>query len=48
MRFVTKTVTHVDGITKVKAKGLVKNGVFSGEYKFKGMTYGVTFNLKTE
>ena len=36
---------HVDGKTKVIAKGVIINGEFVGEYKFQGMTYGVTIKL---
>lgn len=41
----TKIITHVDGKTKVKAKGIIINGEFVGEYKFQGMTYGVTIKI---
>lgn len=42
----TIVVTHVDGKTKVKAKGCVVNNEFVGEYRFQGMTYGVTIKIK--
>ncbi|WP_407430602.1 hypothetical protein [Arcticibacter sp.] len=38
----TRKVKHVDGVTDVIAKGRVINGEFVGEYKFQGMTYGIT------
>jgi hypothetical protein len=34
-------VTHVDGVTKVKAKGQIINGEFIGEYRLDKMTWGV-------
>lgn len=40
-----RTVTHVDGKTQVIAKGVIINGEFIGEYKFQGMTYGVTIKI---
>jgi len=40
---ITKTIKHIDGVTKIKAKGIIKDGYFTGEYKFEGMTYG--FNI---
>jgi hypothetical protein len=43
---INKTIKHVDGKTDVIAIGIVKNNEFIGEYKYKGMTYGVTFELK--
>ena len=46
MGFVYINLFHVDGINKVKAKGLISNCVFKGEYKYKGMTYGVEFETE--
>jgi len=40
-----KKVKHVDGVTVVIAKGYVKDGIFYGEYKYKGMFYGVTVSV---
>lgn len=45
MKFETRTVTHVDGKTTVTAKGKIINGEFIGEYKFGGLTYGVTIKI---
>jgi len=44
---ITVTVLHVDGKTKVKAKGILipnKNEV-NLEYRFEGMTYGRTLTI---
>lgn len=46
MAFETRKVLHVDGKTTVTAKGLVIEYEFVGEYKYQGMTYGVTIKLK--
>jgi hypothetical protein len=32
-KIITCIVLHIDGITKVKAKGILKDGVFDGNYK---------------
>jgi hypothetical protein len=40
--FIKKKIKHVeDGKTDVIAKGRYIDGMFVGEYKYKGMTYGV-------
>lgn len=44
---IKKLVKHVDGKTEVLATGHIINGEFVGEYKFKGMTYGITLPVKT-
>ena len=42
MKRKTILIPHVeDHSVKVYAKGKVSNGYFKGEYKHKGMTYGV-------
>lgn len=46
MSFITIKVYHTDGKTLVNARGLVKNCVFKGEYKYQGMTYGVEFEME--
>lgn len=46
--FVTIKILHVDGKTKIEAKGKVtSNGLFTTEYKHKGMCYGATIPLKS-
>ena len=45
MAFQTRKVKHVDGITDVIARGLIINGEFRGEYKYQGMTYGITIKI---
>lgn len=45
--FETRKVLHVDGKTHVEAKGRVVGNEFIGEYKFQGMTYGVTISVET-
>ena len=43
---VKRKVLHVDGRTIVTAKGLIKDNIFTGEYKFDGMTYGITVPIE--
>lgn len=43
--FVTMKITHIDGVTKIEAKGEVSNGLFTCEYSHQGMTYGSTIPL---
>ncbi len=44
--FIEIKVKHVeDWNIEVTARGLVKDGVFDGEYKYNGFTYGVIFPL---
>jgi hypothetical protein len=38
--FVKRKVLHVDGKTTVIARGLIKDGIFKGQYKFEGMWWG--------
>lgn len=47
MKIEYRMVTHVDGMTPVKAKGYIKGNEFVGEYKFKGMTYGVNIPINS-
>ena len=46
MTFVKRKVVHVDGRTIVTAKGLITDNIFNGEYKFEGLTYGVSIPIK--
>lgn len=39
--FVKRKVLHVDGKTTVIARGLIKDGVFTGEYRFNNFDWGV-------
>jgi hypothetical protein len=42
---VTFNILHIDGVTKIQAKGHVHEGEFRTEYKHEGMTYGATVPL---
>ncbi len=43
---IVKEIIHVDGVTRIKCKGIINADLeFVGEYKFEGMTYGVTIQL---
>lgn len=42
---VTFNILHIDGVTKIQAKGEVHEGLFTGEYTYKGMCYGATMPL---
>ena len=39
--FVKRKVLHVDGKTTVTAKGLIKDGVFTGEYRYDNFDWGI-------
>lgn len=43
--YVTFSILHTDGVTKIKAKGEVKEGLFTTEYTHEGMTYGAVIPL---
>lgn len=43
--FVTFKIFHIDGVTKIEAKGKVGDGLFTTEYKHQGMCYGATIPL---
>jgi hypothetical protein len=46
--FVTMKILHVDGKTKIEAKGKVtSDGLFTTEYRHKGMSYGATIPIKS-
>lgn len=48
MKFIKRKVKHVDG-TDVMATGYISdNYEFIGEYRFRGMTYGVTVPIGCE
>lgn len=42
---VTMKIMHIDGKTKIEAKGHVVGGLFTAEYKHQGMIYGATIPL---
>jgi hypothetical protein len=42
---VTFNILHIDGVTKIQAKGEVHEGLFTGEYTYKGMCYGAAMPL---
>jgi hypothetical protein len=43
--YVTIKILHIDGETVIEAKGNVIDGLFTTEYRYKGMTYGATIPL---
>lgn len=43
--YVTLNIIHVDGTTKIEAKGKLEDGLFTTEYTYQGMTYGATIPL---
>ena len=43
--FVKRKVLHVDGKTIVTAKGLIKDGVFTGEYRYENFDWGIEVPL---
>lgn len=43
--FVKRKVLHVDGKTTVTAKGLIKDGVFTGEYRYDNFDWGIEMPL---
>jgi hypothetical protein len=46
-QFVEMKVKHVEDFNiEVTARGLIKDGIFAGEYKYNGFTYGVNFHLE--
>jgi hypothetical protein len=45
-KIMKKIIKHVDGKTNVIANGYVRDNQFIGEYKYEGMIYGVTIDLK--
>ena len=46
--FVKRKVLHVDGKTIVTAKGLIKDGVFTGEYRHENFDWGIEVPVKPE
>lgn len=45
-KFINHEVLHVDGKTKVMARGLInEDNIFKGEYKLEGMSWGVNIQL---
>jgi hypothetical protein len=46
--FVKRKVFHVDGKTIVTAKGLIKDGVFTGEYRYENFDWCIEIPVKTE
>jgi hypothetical protein len=46
--FVKRKVLHVDGKTTVIAKGLIKDGVFTGEYRHENFDWGIEVPVKPE
>lgn len=39
-------IKHLGGDITVTVKGVVASCVFKGEYRYKGMTYGVEFDME--
>ncbi len=46
--FVKRKVLHVDGKTTVIARGLIKDGVFTGEYRYDNFDWGIEVPVKPE
>lgn len=46
--FVKRKVLHVDGKTTVIARGLIKDGVFIGEYRYDNFDWGIEIPIKPE
>jgi len=45
MKKVKMIVQNVETGKDTLAEGYIKDGIFHGEYKYKGMTYGVTIKI---
>lgn len=43
--YVTFNILHNDGVTKIEAKGLVDDGLFTTEYTLDGMDYSAVIPL---